>query len=387
MRPRYRHYLLQIILLVWWALTLTGCNKTSSTSDASCSDSLIAAQTYLSSYYATSEKQSLHSSLRALKHIDAHCPDFAKRTVELHVMVFTLLEQHAEGAAYIQRLDTADFSRPYQKSMHYNLFRARLAKQQGDTTAHATMIARDIQNIENFITQHKADEQAIYELYLLKLQAHPLVQVLNELETKRGSYQVSDEFIEGMQGTLEGLENTLFAKKSARSHTTPANHLINSVENASHRLELHTEILHDTLSGKWEDDLYGTPIVKRQYLKFYKGENLVKYYHLPIINREKSARRSGAINVPFYPVHQICVLKGTGGNFIYSVYGADFCNGVKCPEFFGYYGPMGEILYEGFSTEKPQIENFPLEKINKEFDERDPNRSQCEVLSIWPGSK
>lgn len=51
------------------------------------------------------------------------------------------------------------------------------------------------------------------------------------------------------------------------------------------------------------------------------------------------------------PVFDICLLKGSNTE-VYEIYGANFCNGVMCPEFIGLYTTEGNMISEVIAAKK-----------------------------------
>ena len=116
------------------------------------------------------------------------------------------------------------------------------------------------------------------------------------------------------------------------------------------RLVINTIFLNDTLSvTDWKEDVYSHPIIQSQELVFYTGKTKIKSLGLPIKFIYKKTIHNEAKYVTSIPILELCLLKGTREDF-YLVYGADFCNGAKCPEFIGVYNQRGEIIYENIST-------------------------------------
>lgn len=161
---------------------------------------------------------------------------------------------------------------------------------------------------------------------------------------------------------------------------------LRSIENDSFKLNLISFISKDTLGGKWEDDIYGSPIIGKQKLEFYEDKIKTKSYFLPFKNKVKVTNNNRSVSVASIPILEICILKGNPNDYFY-IYGADFCNGIHCPEFIGIYSMQGEILYEKISTEDSfhLADGYQsLEDLLKKNQMDINNTSNCQsIINLW----
>ncbi|MCB0555132.1 MAG: hypothetical protein KDD02_16405 [Phaeodactylibacter sp.] len=140
-----------------------------------------------------------------------------------------------------------------------------------------------------------------------------------------------------------------------------------AISEGDYSLILKTSILDDTLAGRWESPLFGSPIIERQHLVFLKGREVIRSHSLPIKEVEKAAAKGKLVSVTEIPILEICLVRG-GASDYYSVSGAADCNGVGCPEFAGIYTLEGSVLYEGISTTGPTNQNYPpLQSVLAEY--------------------
>ncbi|MGN6439443.1 MAG: hypothetical protein ACTHMM_23120 [Agriterribacter sp.] len=155
-----------------------------------------------------------------------------------------------------------------------------------------------------------------------------------------------------------------------------------AIQNGIFKLELKSEIRQDTLGGQWEDDLYGTPVIKEQKLTFYKDGIELKQHSFPMALVTKVTRSTKKIEVVALPVFDVCLITGESGEKFYYVYGADFCNGTGCPEFTGLYDMDGNVVFEGLSTDKIQVKKGIETKKKYELDLN--RRDTCQtIFDIW----
>lgn len=157
-----------------------------------------------------------------------------------------------------------------------------------------------------------------------------------------------------------------------------------SIINGQYKLEMITSFINDTLSGEWEDEIYGTPLVEKQRLVFFESGIIGKIYFLPLERIWKTAKRSPTVSIARTPILEICLIKSQRQDF-YCIYGADFCNGVECPEFYGIYSMDGLAIYEGITTIGPLSEElFSLDSILNTY-QIDLNKTDtCQsILNVW----
>ena len=117
------------------------------------------------------------------------------------------------------------------------------------------------------------------------------------------------------------------------------------LNNDFYTLELRTFILRDTLKKQWEKYGFEYPYITKQYLIFYKYNKQITQRLIPVKKVFKELRNDSKVSLSSIPVFDICLLKEDTVAF-YSVYGANFCCGVNCLEFFGGYSMDGKILFE-----------------------------------------
>ncbi|MBK7879527.1 MAG: hypothetical protein WBP33_12675 [Saprospiraceae bacterium] len=149
------------------------------------------------------------------------------------------------------------------------------------------------------------------------------------------------------------------------------------------KLELVSTLMRDTLNGDWEDDIYGSPLILKQTLKFFELNKEIKTHRFPIGYVTKTTIVERSVKLVKIPILEICVLNGKENLFYVS--GSDFCNGVGCPEFIGIYKMTGEIIYEGISNQSELSKNYlPLDSISALYEININHNKQCEnLLGLW----
>ncbi|MEZ4826253.1 MAG: hypothetical protein R3C61_08160 [Bacteroidia bacterium] len=109
---------------------------------------------------------------------------------------------------------------------------------------------------------------------------------------------------------------------------------------------------------------------------------------LPTGKIEKTAKLFQTVKLAQIPIIEICLIKGFEQDF-YFMAGADFCNGVECPEFYGIYSMNGSVIYEGITTVGPLSKESPsFDSIIQAYS-IDINRPDtCQnILAVWQTGK
>jgi hypothetical protein len=166
--------------------------------------------------------------------------------------------------------------------------------------------------------------------------------VLNVFKTKGASIQKEN----WKQDTSIVLTNYIYLpepqisqKENWRRDTTIV------LKNGIYQLELQTIVLDDTLSKEWVEYGFLSPLIRNQYFIFIKNGEIIKKYTTPIKKVRKENSKHKKVALVSVPVFEICLLKGDSIE-VYKIYGANYCCGLGCPEFTGFYSMEGEIIHE-----------------------------------------
>jgi hypothetical protein len=123
------------------------------------------------------------------------------------------------------------------------------------------------------------------------------------------------------------------------------------LENGIYKLELRTIILDDTLEEDWIEYGFLAPLINSQYLIFYKNEKIISEYEIPVEKIVKNTKEQKQASLVSIPVFDLCLLKGSNIE-VYKIYGANYCNGILCPEFTGLYSMEGKMITEYSAAKK-----------------------------------
>jgi hypothetical protein len=147
----------------------------------------------------------------------------------------------------------------------------------------------------------------------------------------------------------------------------------------SFKIELQTFILDDTLKEQWERYGFEYPFVTRQYLVFYKNEMEISQHLIPVEKTYRILKNGTKTSLSTMPIFDICLLKGSKG-YIYYVYGANYCNGIDCPEFIGLYDMKGTVLSEKISNHAGLTRGSKVEEIEKRYGVNLIRRDTCTTI-------
>ncbi|AEE49721.1 hypothetical protein [Haliscomenobacter hydrossis] len=144
--------------------------------------------------------------------------------------------------------------------------------------------------------------------------------------------------------------------------------VVKKIVHGKYSLDLVTCFLNDSLEmDGWNGDHYSNPVVKKQYIVFYEGKLKMKQHNLPIKLIGRETKGGNVVSSMIAPIHEFCLMRGKKEIF-YHLYGADFCSGSGCTEFFGTYGLDGRVILEEMSTlgeiSKPYGDQI---QVNKKF--------------------
>lgn len=153
-----------------------------------------------------------------------------------------------------------------------------------------------------------------------------------------------------------------------------------------YKLKIYTVFWNDTLDViDWAEDQYSRPIIQTQELHFYRGKKKIKSYQFPIKKVHKKTINNELVDGTTIPIHEICLLQGKSDIF-YFVYGADFCNGIECPEFIGIYNKSGNAIFENITTNTKIAKIYgKWSDISKKYGLNYNQKHQCvQVHDFWP---
>src|SRR5574344_858969 len=104
------------------------------------------------------------------------------------------------------------------------------------------------------------------------------------------------------------------------------------------------------IDEKWDSYGYVYPYVCEQKLDFFVDGTKIETQNMKLIPKQiHTIYNDSKIEMKCIPIFEIGTLNGKRDIFYY-VYGANYCMGIHCPEFFGIYFKSGAVLCEFIST-------------------------------------
>ncbi len=125
-----------------------------------------------------------------------------------------MLKAYKKGYQFIDSLKINDFRLPYKKELSYNYFMAMEYESEGDTVNRDKRFLHTISVIENYIKrkpQINIDEEACYDLFLIKSKVTGQTQVKQEISQLKQKYPQSIDFLNTLESSLyEDIKTSYF---------------------------------------------------------------------------------------------------------------------------------------------------------------------------------
>ena len=199
------------VAIAFVIISFIGCR---SRQDDQCSINYKKAKDFLYKYHINQKRSFL---VRALAEIErSGCPETALGAVELKISLLSLLKKYKEAYQYIDSLGPGSFKLEYKKGMSYNLFRALEYESKFDTANRNLFLNRSVITIQSYIdeqdtSESKLNEEAYYDLFLIKSKLENLENLNNDIEKLKKRYPNKLTFWENVKGSLEGFGTSPYA--------------------------------------------------------------------------------------------------------------------------------------------------------------------------------
>lgn len=181
---------------------LCSCNGQTGNEDV-CKTNYINARNKINKFYTEKKTVLLSEALQDVeKSLD--CQITRSASIELKIAVLYSLKEYNKAYEFINSLEEKDFSKPYEKKMQYNFFKALdcEAKSQDDDKKKYFGIA--IMEIQNFINDQKSiDQIAYYDLFLVKSKVLNEKQFNDELTNLKIKYPNGQDFFEALKESFD----------------------------------------------------------------------------------------------------------------------------------------------------------------------------------------
>lgn len=185
---------------------LTNCNGQSKQVE-NCQASYKSAELKLSKHVQNSNRALIKE---AIEHLDTalKCKETRFKAIGLKITLLFILENNKEGYLFIESLGENDFAAKYKKKMYYNLFRALEYESQSDTANRNKLLKEIAIDIENYIQQEnlhddKIDEEAYYDLFLVKSKMLSKERINQEIDFLRSKYPDKQNFFDVLKESFD----------------------------------------------------------------------------------------------------------------------------------------------------------------------------------------
>lgn len=153
--------------------------------------------------------------------------------------------------------------------------------------------------------------------------------------------------------TLIGLVFSMCSPQSTNKKRNMYEHATR-VNIDDHEMQLNTIFFNDSLNEPWLFYYgripygYSAPYVQKQTLSFRENDITIREVTLSVPTTDQQTASHGSVKLQTIPIFEIGTIEGDSGLFFYA-YGANYCAGTQCPEFYGIYSTSGEVLSETIS--------------------------------------
>jgi hypothetical protein len=174
---------------------LCSCNGQTGNKDV-CKTNYINARNKFNKFYIEKNPVLLSEALQDVeKSLD--CPITRPASIELKISVLYSLKEYNKAYQFIDSLEEKDFSKPYEKKMQYNFFKALDCEAKSQDEDKKKYFGIAILEIQNFINHQKLiDQKAYYDLFLVKSKVLNEKQFNEELNNLKIKYPNDQDFFE-----------------------------------------------------------------------------------------------------------------------------------------------------------------------------------------------
>ena len=141
------------------------------------------ANSSLNQYYLDNNTHHLDTILHIIDSIYDVCSDYKTRLTNLKLNVLVLLKDYEKGLKFVNSLDSADFSKPYQKKLYLFIFKAFDYETQCDTLKSKTSYEEVVKEVERYILKNPSDKEVLFELFLNKVKVIGKEKVIKEIDS------------------------------------------------------------------------------------------------------------------------------------------------------------------------------------------------------------
>ena len=176
---------------------LTSCNGQQK-EIRQCDSSYKNAKFMIGKYGESSDKYFL---LKALQSLDTSlkCETTKAESINLKITVYSLLEDYEGGLSFVDSLKTTDFSKPYERKMYSNIFRASKLSFKGDSIGSRIVYSQIASDIHLFLKNSKSDifdKEALSSLFFVESKYLTKSEISKQLDTLKIKFPNDSNFID-----------------------------------------------------------------------------------------------------------------------------------------------------------------------------------------------
>ncbi|HJV77723.1 MAG TPA: hypothetical protein VJ602_05010 [Paludibacter sp.] len=170
-----------------------------------CKSSYKKATEKLNQYYIDGLSSHLDTALYYASQLNT-CSEYKVRGVNLKLTLYMLSKKYEAGDKYVDSLFEKDFSRPYQKILYRNSFRALLLEKQNDIAGRDSCYNEIIIEIRKYIKKNPLNKDAIADLFYTKINFEDRETVINEIDLLKSKKSYDKDFLEALKETIDSKE-------------------------------------------------------------------------------------------------------------------------------------------------------------------------------------
>lgn len=193
---------------------LCSCNGQTANKDV-CKTSYINAKKKFNNFYTEKNPILLSDALKDVQK-SLNCPETRSASIELKISALSLLKEYDNAYQFIDSLEEKDFSKPYEKKMQYNFFKALSYESKSKIADRDLYYNKALLEIQTFLNSQKTiDQEAYYELFMVKSRLLSSEQISDEITILKIKYPADKVFFESLkesfseevkQGTIQRVD-------------------------------------------------------------------------------------------------------------------------------------------------------------------------------------
>lgn len=172
-----------------------------------CKTGIVNARSVFNTYYKSNDSTLLDGAFRYAEQAML-CKETRLQAVEIKTSLLMLLQKYKSGYKFIDSLQYNDFNKEYKKEMNYNFFKAMEYETKGDTASAYKLYAETVNSVTQYIKtankNNQIDQDAFYDLFLVKSKILSKEQIENEIEELIKKYPSNEDFFTTLKSSFGG---------------------------------------------------------------------------------------------------------------------------------------------------------------------------------------